>query len=283
MPVLLNAAVSCQDNPFLWACNLVQSHTGGGILGPLVQDVLDGIVVFLIVLVAGWVLRRVAITAAERAADEQVRTLTRNVLTVLTWVLAVVAGLVAGGLDPVYIFTFGGIFSLAIGLAFQDLLRNVLAGIFILLEKPFRIGDQVAIGDQEGVVQTIALRTTALRTSDGRLAVLPNLTVFSSVILNSTAFDQRRYSLSLAVEPGAELSELVETARSVLAATPAISADPAPIFHPRVDADGRRMVVVRYWLDYRTHDPDTVSGDLLSRIWDASGGKVTGRAEEPAG
>jgi small-conductance mechanosensitive channel len=281
MPVLLNAAVSCQDNPFLWACNLVQSHTGGGILGPLVQDVLDGIVVFLIVLVAGWVLRRVAITAAERAADEQVRTLTRNVLTVLTWVLAVVAGLVAGGLDPVYIFTFGGIFSLAIGLAFQDLLRNVLAGIFILLEKPFRIGDQVAVADQEGTVETISLRTTSLRTGDGRRAVIPNLMVFGSVILNSTAFDQRRYSLSLAVDPGSEPAALVEAARAAIREVASVATAPAPTVQLQVDADGRLRVVITYWLDYRSHDADGVSGELLSRIRAESGGRRSEPGEGP--
>lgn len=280
MPLLLAAAAStCQSNPLKWVCDEIQARTGNGsVLGPVVQDVLDGILVFLLVLIAGWVLRRVAVIAVERRADEQVRTLTRNVLTVLTWVLAVVGGLVAGGLDAVYVFTFGGIFSLAIGLAFQDLLRNVLAGIFILLEKPFRIGDQVTIADQEGVVQTIALRTTALRTGDGRLAVLPNLTVFSSVILNSTALDQRRYSLSLTVLPGTEPSELMEAARGVLSATTAISADPRPSVQPAIGADGRRLVVVSYWLDYRAHDPEAVSADLLARIWGASGGAVAGQA-----
>ena len=162
---------------------------------------LDGITVGLLILIAGQVLRRTVVAAVRRQADAQVHALTRNVLTIFTWVFAIAGGLVAGGVDVLWVLTFGGIFSLAIGLAFQDLLRNILAGIFILLEKPFRIGDHVAIGDCEGVVQTIALRTTALRTGDRRLAVMPNLTVFTSVILNSTAYDQRRYSVSLPVEP----------------------------------------------------------------------------------
>ena len=251
-------------------------------LGPLVQDVLDGIVIFLLVLLLGLALRRVLVGMVERAGDAQVRTLTHNVVTVLTWVFAVVGGLVAGGLDAVYVFTFGGIFSLAIGLAFQDLLRNVLAGIFILLEKPFRIGDQIAVGEQEGVVQSIALRTTALRTGDGRLAVIPNLTAFSSVILNSTAFDQRRYSLRVGVEPGADPAGVMEAARRALAATPQIARDPAPSLVPQIGADGNRVVVVSYWLDYRAHDPDAVSGALVSRIWPGKpAGPAVAVATEP--
>jgi small-conductance mechanosensitive channel len=281
MPLLLAAAASaCQSNPLKWVCDEIQARTGSGsVLGLLVQDVLDGILVFLLVLIAGWVLRRVAVSAMERRADEQVRTLTRNVMTVLTWVFAVVGGLVAGGFDPVWVFTFGGIFSLAVGLALQDLLRNVLAGILILMEKPFRIGDQVTIADQEGIVETIALRTTQLRTGDGRLAVLPNLTVFQSVILNSTAFDQRRYSLNLKVEPPTEPARLVETARAAVTSIATISKQPAPTVQLQIDAEGRRLVVVSYWLDYRAHDPDAVSADLLTRIWGASGGAVASQAE----
>jgi len=70
-----------------------------------------------------------------------------------------------------------------------------LAGIFILLEKPFRIGDHVAIGDCEGWCRPS--RCGPRRSGRGwRLAVMPNLTVFTSVILNSTAYDQRRYSVT---------------------------------------------------------------------------------------
>lgn len=266
---------SCPTNPLIWVCQQVQHDLGSGnALGPLVQDVLGGILVFLLVLIAGQVLRRVLVAVVRRRADPQVHALTRNVLTIFTWAFAVAGGLVAGGVDVLWVLTFGGIFSLAIGLAFQDLLRNILAGIFILLEKPFRIGDHVAIGDCEGVVQTIALRTTALRTVDGRLAVLPNLTVFTSVILNSTAFDQRRYSVSLPAEEGIDLSLLEKAASSALAAVAGIATEPAPTVQPRVEPDGRRVVVVSFWVDYRAHDPGAVSGELLSRIWGGSAGSA---------
>lgn len=270
----------CLNNPLLWVCQAVQERLGvGNALAPLVQDVLDGIAVFLLVVIAGQVLRRVVVTAVQRRADPQVHALTRNVLTIFTWVFAAAGGLVAGGVDVLWVLTFGGIFSLAIGLAFQDLLRNILAGIFILLEKPFRIGDHVAIGDCEGVVQTIALRTTALRTGDGRLAVMPNLTVFTSVILNSTAFDQRRYSVTLPVEPGTDLPRLMKAADGALAAIPGIASDPPPTVQPRVEPDGRRVVVVSFWVDYRAHDPDAMSGELLSRIWGGSAGSAGGSAK----
>jgi small-conductance mechanosensitive channel len=272
---------SCSANPLIWVCQQVQAHLGSGnALAPLVQDVLGGILVFLLVLIGGQVLRRVVVDLVRRRADAQVHALTRNVLTIFTWVFAVAGGLVAGGVDVLWVLTFGSIFTLAIGLAFQDLLRNILAGIFILLEKPFRIGDHVAIGDCEGVVQTIALRTTALRTGDGRLAVMPNLTVFTSVILNSTAYAQRRYSVTLPVEPGTDLPRLIEAARGALAAVPGVASDPPPSVQPRVEPDGRSVVAASFWIDYRAHDPDAVSGELLLRIWGGSAGRA-GSAAKP--
>ena len=268
----------CEQNPFQDVCTAVQAGTGGAtsVVGPLVQHALEALVIFLVVLAAGRILRRLLTGAVDRTGgDPQIRGLVRNVLTVLTWLFAVVGALVAGGLDAAYVFTFGGIFSLAIGLAFQDLLRNVLAGIFILLEKPFRFGDRVTVGDQEGVVQNIALRTTALRTGDGRLAVLPNLTVFQSVVLNSSAYDQRQFSVSLAVDDPGELPVLMEAVRAALAEVPAISTVPAPSVQPQADAAGVRLLVVRYWLDYRAHDSDAATGELLSRIWSATGKRAT--------
>jgi small conductance mechanosensitive channel len=179
-------APACQENPLSGLCTAVQNATGGSssAIGPLVQHITEGVIIFVLALAAGRVARRVVDSGLRRAgADHQVGTLVHNILTFLTWLVALVGGLVAGGLEATWVFTFGGIFSLAIGLAFQDLLRNVLAGIWVLMEKPFRIGDRVAVGDQAGTVRDIALRTTSLLTEDGRIAVLPNLMVFQNAVV----------------------------------------------------------------------------------------------------
>ncbi len=271
---------NCPNNLFQFVCSAIQGRVGDrNALGTVAQGIVEGIVLFAVILVAGRVIRGVVVGHLERGGrDPQIRTLVRNGMTVLTWLLAVVGGLVAGGLPATYVFTFGGVFSLAVGLAFQDVFRNVLAGIFILLEKPFRIGDQVAIGDVEGVVRTINLRTTEMRTGDGRLAVLPNLTAFNGVVLNSTAFDQRRYSLSLPLEPHADVARAMRLARDELAATAAVAAEPAPTVRPDVDAAGGRAIVLSYWLDGSADAPEVVRADLLLRLWSSGASAGPGSA-----
>ena len=60
-----------------------------------------------------------------------------------------------------------GVGSVAVGFAFQDIFKNFLAGIILLVEEPFRIGDEVVIGDYQGKVENISIRTTKIRTYNG--------------------------------------------------------------------------------------------------------------------
>jgi small-conductance mechanosensitive channel len=182
--------------------------------------------------------------------------------------LALLSGLVTAGVPLAFLLTFGGLASLAIGLAFQDVLRNILAGIWLLVERPFKIGDLIALVgvDMSGVVQTITLRTTAMRTADGRLAVVPNLTVFSGVVVNSSAYGQRRYTVSLRVERDHDLEGALRAARRELEATVEIAKEPPPRVDPQLDGEGM-LLHCRYWLDYRTHDVDAIAADLARRLW----------------
>jgi small conductance mechanosensitive channel len=263
---------NCESNNlFTSLCDAIDPHDQSHLIGPVAQRGLSGLLGFVLVVVGGRLFRSFLQRALHRTgADPQVRILAHNVVTVATWMLALVTALVVGGLNFGVLLTFGGVSTLAIGLAFQDLLRNVLAGIFILIEQPFKIGDLITVSEQSGTVETINLRTTALRTGDGRLAILPNLAAFNGVVVNSSAFDKRQYSVSLYADADGDLELMMRTLRTEVEATEALATDPPPALQPQVDAEGRRLVVIRYWLDYRTHNPDEVAADLVTRVWNAT-------------
>ena len=84
------------------------------------------------------------------------------------------------------------------------------------------------IADVAGVVQTITLRTTALRTADGRLAMLPNLTVFSGVVINSSAYGMRRYTVSLRIERDRDLEAALRAAHGLSSRPPRRSPSSRP-------------------------------------------------------
>ncbi|MEZ4523090.1 MAG: mechanosensitive ion channel [Thermomicrobiales bacterium] len=85
-----------------------------------------------------------------------------------------------------------GISSLAIGFAFRDIAENFLAGVLILLTRPFKIGDQIDINGFEGTVQDIQTRATFIRTYDGRVVVVPNADFLTDTVVVNTAYDIRR-------------------------------------------------------------------------------------------
>jgi small conductance mechanosensitive channel len=268
--MLAATTFSCDKSYFFDdLCNTVQSHDPSGIAGPVIERLIGPILIFALVVAGGRLLRRgVDRAVTHSGGDPQLRALVRNVGGAVIYFFAVLSGLVTAGVNAAFILTFGGLASLAIGLAFQDVLRNVLAGIWLLLERPFKIGDLIAlIGvDMSGVVQTITLRTTAMRTADGRLAIVPNLTVFSGVIVNSSAYAQRRYTVSLRIERDHDLEAALRSARRELEDTTEVSKEPPPVVEPQLDGEGM-LLHCRYWLDYRTHDVDGVAADLARRLW----------------
>lgn len=73
-----------------------------------------------------------------------------------------------------------GIGSVAIGFAFQNILQNFLAGILLLLNEPFRLGDLISVTGLEGSVEDIQGRATLITTKEGRKVFIPNATLFTS-------------------------------------------------------------------------------------------------------
>jgi small-conductance mechanosensitive channel len=87
------------------------------------------------------------------------------------------------GLSAAALLAAVGVLGLAVSLAMQDVLKNVFAGIYLLIERPFRPGDTIKVRDFVGRVETVDLRTTTLR-NDGEVVYVPNAILFSEVLVN---------------------------------------------------------------------------------------------------
>jgi small conductance mechanosensitive channel len=75
-----------------------------------------------------------------------------------------------------------GVGSVAIGFAFQNILQNFLAGILLLLQEPFQIGDWISITGFDGKVEDIQARATVISTADGKRIVIPNAVLFTNPV-----------------------------------------------------------------------------------------------------
>src|ERR1700716_1729449 len=101
-----------------------------------------------------------------------------------TVTLLVVLGIL--GFNSTGLLTLAGAVGLAFSLAIQDILKNFFSGIYLLLERPFRVGDTIRVKDQQGVVENIGVRTTELRSPDNVQILVPNAVVFAEVVTNHT-------------------------------------------------------------------------------------------------
>jgi small conductance mechanosensitive channel len=284
---MLSASVPACDssNWFNFVCTAIQGRDPSGLAGPLVQHLISAIAIFIVLYLVGRLTRVLVLWAMRRSkADRQVCTLVRNLITVTTYVVALISALVVYGVNVAVILTAAGVGTVAIGLAFQDLLRNVLAGIWLLLEQPFRLGDTITVMDQTGAVQNITLRTTTLRTGVGELAILPNLTVFTGIVINTTHYDTRRLTVGVRIPAATDLADLMRRARAAVEKVPGIEAKPATVFEPTLDREVP-LLHCHFWVDQREQDPDAVTAAVVERLWDVVGEKPEAEAgtKAPAG
>jgi small-conductance mechanosensitive channel len=105
-----------------------------------------------------------------------------------------------------------GIGGVAIGFAFKDIFQNFLAGLLILVTRPFRVGDQIRYKDYEGTVEDIQTRATYLKSYDGRRIIIPNGELYTNSVTVNTAFPQRRWQYDI----GIGYADDVERARTII-------------------------------------------------------------------
>lgn len=201
-------------------------------LFPVIFNIVKALVILLIALVLAGACKRWTIKLMTRSKrlNLNVASLVGNLVQIGIVILGIINVLAAFGVDLVSLVTVLGVAGLAISLSLQDLLRNVVAGIYVLMEQPFKIGDKITVKEVTGIVQGIELRTTLLRTDDGLLVVVPNNTVLNEVVINRSASTQQKTVIRLRVgNAGAgDTQKLTEDIAQTLSSIDGIAKDPAP-------------------------------------------------------
>jgi small-conductance mechanosensitive channel len=121
-----------------------------------------------------------------------------------------------------------GIIGFTVGFALQNVMQNFVSGIILLMQQPFKVGDEINVLSFDGVVLKIDLRTTEMRTLDGRIAILPNADVLSHVIVNYTRSNRRRVDFPLVVAYGTSPEQVRAVLQSVMLDVPGYVITPAP-------------------------------------------------------
>lgn len=205
------------------------------------------------VLVVGVILARLLSKGADRALtrsgriEPTVAKFLSNIIKYALWAIVLVTVLTQFGVQTTSIIAALGGLALAVGLALQGTLSNVAAGVMILIQRPFRVGEAITAGTVTGVVQAIGLFTTELLQYDGLYVMVPNNELWNKPIINFSRMPTRRFELLVGIGYG----DSIEQARSELLdlanADQRVLSEPAPVVFVQALAASAVTIGMRVW------------------------------------
>lgn len=209
-------------------------------LTPL-QNTLQRIISFVprmlvafILLAVFWAIATLARKLARKSLEQfphipwAVRLLIVRSIYLGTLVVGILVALSAANIDVTTLIASLGVAGFALGFALKDILENFIAGILLLFARPFEIGDQVKLGEFEGTVTDIQIRTTTLHTYSGEQVAIPNSRVFSNPVVNHTRLGQRRYTVDFDTSLTADSALVERESLKVAREHDDIAKDPEP-------------------------------------------------------
>jgi small conductance mechanosensitive channel len=190
----------------------------------------------------------------ERRVDINIRTFFGRLLYIF---ILIIAGLCV---LAVWSIPFGipvaavSVLTVAVAFAIQDILKDLVAGFYILIERPFFIGDQISITILPtvvylGRVENVMLRATKLRLTSGEEVTIPNSTIFGGVVINNTFYGERRATLDIKLPISDFVQEQTsETILKTLKDFGKVMQKPDPMVLFSGCAEGKVLMAVRFWV-----------------------------------
>jgi small conductance mechanosensitive channel len=224
---------------------------------------LPNLAVAVAVLVGFWLLAKLARSLLTRllrriSHSEQVnRLLCQTVsLALVTAGFFIALGIVGLQKTVASLLAGAGILGLALGFAFQDIAANFMAGIYLSIEHPFRVGHLIQSKDIQGVVRKIHLRWTEIRSPQGHLVLVPNKQVFENPITNYSASGERRVDLKAGVSYGDDLATARRVAVAAIEQVSTRKPDSAVELFFEEFGDSSIDLVVRFWIPFTAKQAD---------------------------
>lgn len=181
--------------------------------------------------------------------DPSILQLVRNVASVLILAFGIASVLSQFGVNIVSVVTGLGVVGIAVGFAAQDTLSNLIAGITLLIERPFRIGEWVQINGQVGKVKEITLRNTRLVTRDNIYTVIPNSSVSSSDIINYSAGGPLRLQVSVGIAYKESVKAAREALLPIIQGHEKVMRAPEPSVRVEALADSSVNLLLVFWIE----------------------------------
>jgi MscS family membrane protein len=200
----------------------------------------DKVYMILVTFAVAWALVKVIDTIIEEyllpfaeksegTLDDQLVPIARKVVGVVIWSGAALIALTNAGYDVGAILAGLGIGGVAVALAAKDTLSNFFGSIAIFVDRPFRINDRIKVAGFDGTVTEIGLRTSRLRTLDGRIVTMPNANFSANAIENVSSEPSNKISAFVDIAHGAgsmSVDKALASIKTALREVPGLTGEP---------------------------------------------------------
>jgi MscS family membrane protein len=230
-------------------------------------------IVWLFILLNGWVewLIRGRLTRQNHTGAYSILRLGRRVLDILAIIIGALVGLYHFGLNPTAALAGLGVGGIAVALAAQKTLENLIGGTSVILDRVVRVGDRVKIGDATGTVEDIGLRSTRLRTLDRTIVSVPNGQVSNLNLENISMRDKFLFNQTLSLHKettGAQMREFVDGLTNLLAQHPAVEPGSFRVSFLRLSVFSLDVEIFSYFFAVGWNHFLEIQAELLLQIMD---------------
>lgn len=216
-------------------------------------------------IIGGWLKRKIIrIALASEQMDDTLFTFLGNLVRYIVLIFAALIVLNTFGIQTTSMIAAIGAAGLAIGLALQGTLSNLAAGVMIIIFRPIKLGDFVTIAGQSGTVKDITLNTTELASLDNVQIIIPNASVWGSVITNYSVYDTRRAEWTFGVSYGSNLATAEQVIRDTILSDPRALTDPEPFCQVNNLGDSSVDFLVRVWC--KSSDKFSFEADMKRKV-----------------
>jgi small-conductance mechanosensitive channel len=230
-------------------------------------------VVSLLILLLAWILSRVVTALARkllrrRIASPLLLQLVARSLSIPVILIGLYIVLQVAGLTRLAITVLGGtgLVGIVLGLAFREIAANSLASILLSIRNPFRAGDWIRVGEHQGIVQNLNMRTTVLLTLDGNHVQIPNALVYKSVIENFSTNPNRRSGFIVGIGYDDSAQQAQDVIIQALLKHPAVLDDPEPGALVHELGPSTVDIRVQFWFDGREYSVFKVRSALMRQV-----------------
>ncbi|WP_136716112.1 mechanosensitive ion channel family protein [Halorientalis salina] len=173
-----------------------------------------------------------------------------HVLQAVVLIGAAIVALSVWGVNLGGLLVGAGFLGIVIGTAARTTIGSFIAGFVLMFSRPFKIGDWVAINDDEGIITDITIINTRIRNPAGEEVVIPNLHVANATVTNRTSLERLRLSVDVGIDYEADLELAEELIEETLVDVSHSVDNPTPQVIPKSFGDSAIVLECRFWIDH---------------------------------